>query len=101
MSAGALGMNLLHAAHARGYVGSWLTGWAAYSPAVAAAFGAGEGESITGYFFFGTPGEPLKERPRPEIGRASCRDRVCQYVSISVVGVSLKKKPHRSHKRHT
>src|SRR3546814_17952486 len=26
-----------------------------------------------------------------EIGRASCRDRVCQYVSISVVAVSLKK----------
>src|SRR3546814_12743422 len=26
------------------------------------------------------------------IGRASCRDRVCQYVSISVVAVSLKKK---------
>src|SRR3546814_12540351 len=28
-----------------------------------------------------------------EIGRASCRDRVCQYVSISVVDVSLKTKP--------
>src|SRR3546814_12001487 len=27
-----------------------------------------------------------------EVGRASCRDRVCQYVSISVVAVSLKKK---------
>src|SRR3546814_15516915 len=27
-----------------------------------------------------------------EIGRASCRERVCQYVSITVVGVSLKKK---------
>src|SRR3546814_18669319 len=27
-----------------------------------------------------------------EIGRASCRDRVCQYVWISVVAVSLKKK---------
>ena len=26
-------MNLLHAAHAHGFVGSWLTGWAAYSPA--------------------------------------------------------------------
>src|SRR3546814_16318543 len=25
-----------------------------------------------------------------EIGRASCRDRVCQYVSISVVAVSYK-----------
>src|SRR3546814_18119233 len=27
-----------------------------------------------------------------EIGRASCRERVCQYVSISVVAVSLIKK---------
>src|SRR3546814_12298623 len=26
-----------------------------------------------------------------EIGRASCRERVCPYVSISVVAVSLKK----------
>src|SRR3546814_20990602 len=30
-----------------------------------------------------------------EIGRASCRERVCQYVSISVVAVSLKNK-HKS-----
>src|SRR3546814_1460895 len=29
---------------------------------------------------------------RDEIGRASCRVRVCQYVEISVVAVSLKKK---------
>src|SRR3546814_19168824 len=28
----------------------------------------------------------------PEIGRASCRVRVCQYVYISLVAVSLKKK---------
>src|SRR3546814_16895927 len=27
----------------------------------------------------------------PEIGRASCRERVCQYVSIQVVAGSLKK----------
>src|SRR3546814_18419285 len=27
-----------------------------------------------------------------KIGRASCRERVCQYVSISVVAVSLQKK---------
>src|SRR3546814_14556752 len=27
-----------------------------------------------------------------QIGRASCRERVCQYVSFSVVAVSLKKK---------
>src|SRR3546814_16667581 len=36
------------------------------------------------------------EPPAPpfQIGRESCRERVCQYVSISVVAVSLKKKKH-------
>src|SRR3546814_13426712 len=29
---------------------------------------------------------------RDQIGRASCRERVCQYVEISVVAVYLKKK---------
>jgi nitroreductase len=66
MSAGAVGMNLLHAAHAHGFVGSWLTGWAAYSPDVVAAFGARDGDTIVGYFFLGTAGAPLSERPRPE-----------------------------------
>ncbi len=66
MSAGAVGMNLLHAAHAHGFVGSWLTGWAAYSPAVAAAFGAGDHDTIVGYFFIGTAARDLDERPRPE-----------------------------------
>src|SRR3546814_18615579 len=31
-------------------------------------------------------------RDHMQIGRASCRERVCQYVSISGVAVSLKKK---------
>lgn len=66
MSAGAVGMNLLHAAHAHGFVGSWLTGWAAYSPDVAATFGAGEGDTVVGYFFLGTASAALSERPRPE-----------------------------------
>src|SRR3546814_11162219 len=35
-----------------------------------------------------------------ELGRASCRERVCQYVSIWVVAVALKKKEPR-HARHT
>src|SRR3546814_16195976 len=36
-----------------------------------------------------------------EIGRASCRERVCQYVSISVVAVSLKtKKNQHTHNKH-
>src|SRR3546814_19385306 len=41
-------------------------------------------------------GAPIKVRAEPvfktEIGRASCREGVCQYVSISVVAVSLKEK---------
>src|SRR3546814_16609821 len=36
------------------------------------------------------------QRPDAQIGRASCGERVCQYVSFSVVAVSLqKKKNHR------
>src|SRR3546814_15692272 len=31
-----------------------------------------------------------------EIGRASCREGVCQYVQISVVAVSLKKKDRQT-----
>src|SRR3546814_19869356 len=30
-----------------------------------------------------------------QIGRASCRERVCLYVEIPVVAVSLKKKPNQ------
>ena len=66
MSAGAVGMNLLHAAHAHGFVASWLTGWAAYSPDVKTAFDAGADDTIVGYFFIGTAGRDLDERPRPE-----------------------------------
>ena len=64
LSAGAATMQLLNAAHARGFVANWLTGWAAYSPGVAALFG-GPGERIAGFVFIGTPAKPLEERPRP------------------------------------
>src|SRR3546814_13875018 len=33
-----------------------------------------------------------------EIGSAACRERVCQYVWISVVAVSLKKKKRKANK---
>src|SRR3546814_13684136 len=35
---------------------------------------------------------------KSEIGRASCRERVCQYVEILVVAVSLKKKKQKKKK---
>src|SRR3546814_16297737 len=37
-------------------------------------------------------GTPDQRQREDEIGRASCRARVCQYVEISVVAVSLKNK---------
>src|SRR3546814_21010663 len=38
-------------------------------------------------------GEPLRGvHPKEQIGRASCRERVCQYVEISVVAVTYKTK---------
>src|SRR5687768_8889587 len=65
LSAGAAAMNLLHAAHAFGYVGGWVTGWEAYSPKVNAAF-AKPDERIAGFIYIGTPGRDLEERPRPD-----------------------------------
>ena len=64
LSCGAAGQNLLHAAHALGYVGGWVTGWAAYSPMVRAAV-CEPGERIAGFIFIGQPGVPVVERPRP------------------------------------
>ncbi|MET4896112.1 nitroreductase [Sphingomonadaceae bacterium jetA1] len=68
LSAGAACMNLLHAAHAQGFAGGWLTGWPAFSDAVRDAFGAAP-ERIAGFLFLGTPGRPLDERPRPDMAR--------------------------------
>ena len=65
LSAGAAGMNLLHAAHAMGFAAGWLTTWAAYSDRVRDAFGAAP-ERIAGFFFIGTPARALDERPRPD-----------------------------------
>jgi nitroreductase len=65
LSVGAAGMNLLHAAHALGFAGGWLTGWSAYSDAVRDAFGA-EPERVAGFIFLGTAVKQLEERPRPD-----------------------------------
>ncbi len=65
LSAGAAAMNLLHAAHASGFAGGWLTAWAAYSNTVRDAFGSAP-EKIAGFVFIGTPGKEMSERPRPD-----------------------------------
>jgi nitroreductase len=67
LSCGAAAMNLLLAAHALGFAGGWVTGWAAYSPAVFRGLGAHSGERIAGFIFLGTPAVALEERPRPDL----------------------------------
>jgi nitroreductase len=64
LSVGAVAMNLIHAAHAQGFVASWITGWASYDPMVRDSLCLGE-EKIAGMFFIGTPALALEERPRP------------------------------------
>ena len=65
LSAGAACMNLLTAAHAAGFVGGWLTGWASYNPMVIESLGGGADDRIAGFIFLGTPSRELEERPRP------------------------------------
>jgi len=67
LSCGAVAMNLLHAAAALGFGGGWVTGWAAYSPAVLEALGGRPPERIAGFFFLGTGAVALEERPRPAL----------------------------------
>ena len=66
LSAGAVCMNLLHAAHGLGFGAMWVTGWAATNPDAAATIGAGEGEKIAGIIHLGTPASMPPERPRPD-----------------------------------
>ncbi len=65
LSAGAACTALLFAAHAEGFVGGWLTGWAAYSPIVAEGLGH-PGARVAGFVFLGSPSRELEERPRPD-----------------------------------
>lgn len=67
LSAGAVCMNLLLAAHASGFVAGWVTEWCAYSPGVGAALALGAGERIAGFVYIGTTAKVLEDRPRPPL----------------------------------
>lgn len=66
MSAGCVCFALLHAAHALGYCGVWLTGWAAYDPEVARWLGLAADEHVAGFIHIGTPRLEAPERDRPD-----------------------------------
>ena len=66
LSAGAVCMNMLNAAHALGYAGQWLTEWPAFDEDVANHLGLGTHDKIAGFLYFGTAAHKPDERPRPE-----------------------------------
>ena len=68
LSGGALCFSLLQCAQALGFGAQWLTGWAAYDPVVTARLGLGQNEKVLGFIHIGTPGEPVPERTRPDVG---------------------------------
>lgn len=67
LSAGAVCMNLEHAAAGFGYSSSWITDWYSYDPQALPLFGVGEGETVAGFIHIGTLNEPALERPRPNM----------------------------------
>jgi nitroreductase len=69
LSAGAVCMNLLNAAHAMGFGANWLTGWAAFDPSSKELFGLAANEQIVGFIHLGTPKGDIFQRPRPDLSQ--------------------------------
>ncbi|WGM48553.1 hypothetical protein KOAAANKH_03455 [Brevundimonas sp. NIBR10] len=67
LSAGAVCMNLEHAASAYGFSSCWITDWYSYDAEGAALFRVAEGERIAGFIHIGTAAEAPLERERPDI----------------------------------
>ncbi|MBW3098223.1 nitroreductase family protein [Pseudohoeflea coraliihabitans] len=67
LSAGAVCLNLLMAAHAHGYSSNWLTEWYAYDESVYPLLGVADGEKIAGFVHIGTAQLPVSERARPTL----------------------------------
>jgi nitroreductase len=67
LSAGAVCLNLLHAAQAFGFSAQWLTGWFAYDEAAKTWLGVRPGEQVAGFIHLGTPLAAPVERERPSL----------------------------------
>lgn len=67
LSAGAVCMNIEHAAGALGWSASWITDWYSYDREALDLLGVGAGEQVAGFIHLGTLAEPPLERPRPDV----------------------------------
>jgi nitroreductase len=67
LSAGAVCMNLLTAAHASGFDANWVTGFAASSQGARAVLGVEAGEAVAGVIHIGSARNSPAERKRPDL----------------------------------
>ncbi len=67
LSAGAVCMNLEHAADAMGFSASWITDWYAYDAAARPLLGLADGEQVAGFIHIGALAAGPAERPRPDM----------------------------------
>ncbi|GAB5378412.1 MAG: nitroreductase [Acuticoccus sp.] len=73
LSAGAVCLNLLHAASAHGFSAQWLSEWVCYDDEARAALGIAADEKVAGFIHIGTPQVPPTERDRPDVARLLTR----------------------------
>lgn len=67
LSAGAVCMNIEHAANALGWSASWITDWYSYDREALDLLGVGADEQVAGFIHLGTLAAPPLERPRPDV----------------------------------
>jgi nitroreductase len=73
LSAGAVCLNLLHAATAHGFGGNWVTEWPAYDRRVRDRLGLAPHETIAGFVHIGTPAARAEDRQRPDMTAITSR----------------------------
>ena len=67
LSAGAVAMNLVHAANAYGYKANWVTGWYSDDEKGRAILGLSPEERMAGIVHIGSSDREIAERPRPDV----------------------------------
>ncbi|MCI5073742.1 nitroreductase [Oricola sp.] len=67
LSAGAVAMNLVHAANAYGFAANWVTGWYSDDERGRAILGLAPDERMAGIVHIGNCDRTIPERPRPDV----------------------------------
>lgn len=68
LSAGAVCLEMMHAAMAQGFGANWLSGWMAFDPEfLSRAYDICAPHCVAGFIHLGTPSAKAPERPRPAL----------------------------------